>query len=41
MDKLVEFEELKVGMQESMEMNLDLVHQVSVLEEAQERRKVC
>ena len=39
MDKLVEFEEMKASMQELMEMNLDLVHQVGVLKEAQERRK--
>ena len=39
MDKLVEFEEMKAGMQELTEMNLNLVRQVSVLEEAQERRK--
>ena len=40
MDKLVKFEEMKVGMQELIKMNLNLVHQVSVLEEALERRKV-
>ena len=33
MDKLVEFEELKVGMWELTEMNLDLVCRVSRLEE--------
>ena len=41
MDNLVEFEELKAGMWELMEMNLDLVRQVSRLEEAQEKRRVC
>ena len=40
MDKLVEFEELKAGMRELTEMNLDLVHRVSRLEEAQEKRRV-
>ena len=40
MDKLVEFEELKVGMQELTEMNLNLVRQVSRLEEAREKRRV-
>ena len=40
MDKLVEFEELKAGMRELMEMNLDLVRWVSRLEEAQEKRRV-
>ena len=40
MDKLVKFEELKAGMWELMEMNLDLVRQVSRLEEAQEKRRV-
>ena len=40
MDKLVEFEELKVGMRELMEMNLNLVRQVSRLEEAREKRRV-
>ena len=34
MDKLVEFEELKVGMRELTEMNLDLVRRMSRLEEA-------
>ena len=38
MDKLVEFEEMKVGMRELTEMNLDLVRWVLRLEEAQERR---
>ena len=37
MDKLVEFEEMKAGM---MEMNFNLVCQVSRLEEAQEKRRV-
>ena len=41
MDKLVEFEEIKAGMWELTEMNLDLVCQVSRLEEAQEKRQVC
>ena len=40
MDKLVEFEELKLGMQELTEMNLDLVCWVLRLEEAQEKRSV-
>ena len=40
MDKLVEFEELKAGMRELTEMNLDLVRQVSRLEEAREKRRV-
>ena len=40
MDKLVEFKEMKAGMWELTEMNLDLVHQVSRLEEAQEKRRV-
>ena len=40
MDKLVEFEEMEAGMQELMEMNLDLVHWVLRLEEAQEKRRV-
>ena len=40
MDKLVEFEELKAGMRELTEMNLNLVHWVSRLEEAQEKRRV-
>ena len=40
MDKLVEFKEMKVGMWELMEMNLDLVCQVSRLEEAWEKRRV-
>ena len=40
MDKLVEFEEMKAGMQELTEMNLDLVHRVSRLEEAWEERRV-
>ena len=40
MDKLVEFKEMKDLMGELMEMNLDLVHQVGVLEEARERRKL-
>ena len=40
MDKLVEFEEMKVGMRELMEMNLNLVHRVSRLEEAREKRRV-
>ena len=41
MDKLVEFEELKVGMWELMEMNLDLVRRVSRLEEVREKRRVA
>ena len=41
MDKLVEFEELKAGMWELTEMNLNLVRQVSELEEAWEKRRVC
>ena len=41
MDKLVEFEEMKAGMRELTEMNLDLVHWVSRLEEAREKRRVC
>ena len=41
MDKLVEFEELKAGMRELTEMNLDLVRQVSRLEEAREKRRVA
>ena len=41
MDKLVEFEEMKAGMWELMEMNLNLVRQVSRLEEAWEKRRVC
>ena len=40
MDKLVEFEEMKVGMWELTEMNLDLVCQVLRLEEAREKRRV-
>ena len=40
MDKLVEFEEMKVGMWELTEMNLNLVCQVSRLEEAWEKRRV-
>ena len=40
MDKLVEFEELKSGMWELTEMNLDLVCWVSRLEEAREKRRV-
>ena len=40
MDKLVEFEELKAGMRELTEMNLDLVCRVSRLEEAREKRWV-
>ena len=40
MDKLVEFEELKAGMRELTEMNLDLVHQVLRLEEVREKRRV-
>ena len=40
-DKLVEFEQMKVGIWELMEMNLDLVCQVGVLEEAREKRRVC
>ena len=40
MDKLVEFKEMKAGMRELTEMNLDLVHQVSRLEEAWEKRRV-
>ena len=40
MDKLVEFEELKAGMRELTEMNLDLVRRVSRLEEAREKRRV-
>ena len=40
MDKLVEFEELKAGMQELTKMNLDLVRRVSRLEEAREKRQV-
>ena len=34
MDKLIEFEELKAGMRELTEMNLDLVRRVLRLEEA-------
>ena len=41
MDKLVKFKEMKDLMRELMEMNLDWVHQVRVLEEAWERRKLC
>ena len=41
MDKLVEFEELKAGMRELTEMNLDLVRRVSRLEEAREKRRVA
>ena len=40
MDKLVESKEMKVGMRELMEMNLDLVCWVLRLEEAQEKRRV-
>ena len=40
MDMLVEFEEMKVGMWELMEMNLNLVHLVLRLEEAWEKRRV-
>ena len=40
MDKLVEFEEMKVGMRELTEMYLDLVHRVLRLEEAWEKRRV-
>ena len=40
MDKLVEFEELKAGMWELTEMNLDLVHRVLRLEEAREKRRM-
>ena len=39
-DKLVEFEEMKAGMRELMEMNLNLVCQVSRLEEAWEKQRV-
>ena len=41
MNKLVEFEELKAGMRELTEMNLDLVCRVSRLEEAREKRRVA
>ena len=41
MDKLVKFEEMKAGMRELTEMNLDLVHRVLRWEEAQEKRRVC
>ena len=41
MDKLVAFEDMKAGMRELMEMNLDLVHWVLKLEEAWEKRRVC
>ena len=41
MDKLVEFEELKAGMRELTEMNLDLVRRVLRLEEAREKRWVA
>ena len=40
MDKLVEFEEMKVGIQVLTEMNLDLVRWVLRLEEAREKRQV-
>ena len=40
MDKLVEFEEVKAGIWELTEMNLDLVRRVSRLEEAREKRRV-
>ena len=41
MDKLVEFEELKMGMRELTEMNLDLVRRVLRLEEVREKRRVA
>ena len=40
MDWLAEFKEMKAGMQELAEMNLDLVCWVSRLEEAWEKRRV-
>ena len=40
MDKLVEFEDMKVGMKELMEMNLDLVQCVRRLEAVKEKR-IC